>query len=565
MKALKEKRFSYHLLLISVLICLDMNAEISYPDLIKLSPQELAQRGEYFLQANVPDSAMKYFTVLAGSYSERMSKQNKKYCVGAYKELGNSYNNQEDYATAYNFWMEGLQIAERENLQDLIPIFYNNIGNILYIFNEPELGVQCYQKGMKAAKDIGDGEAYRKILINITMQYVNNNQPDEARKYYMLLRKDAEADTTAFFRHYLAYISAQFHEKKGKYDHAIADCHTALSIAIEKHLVGNISSTYNYMANLYIKKNNTDSILHYLQLNEEFTRNNHLSYHQKANLSNLSEFYKQHGNSRKAMEYKQAYWELSDSLFNQRKATQIKNSLFSYEIKKNYQEIAQLTRKNELADKEIRQQRSRGWFYFSGMLIAISFLLYVYYQKKKLMQTYRKLFEQNKELSLYKEKSLLQEEKSEKQTLSAKETAPTEEGCLLSSRTAMPEQIKDELSRKIAYILHETKAFCQTDFNLDKLASLTNSNTSYLSQVINEVYNCNFRTLLSKYRIQEAEHLLRNAEIYTSQTIQSIAESVGYKSSWSFTQHFKEITGMTPSIYIRLLKEEEEKKNHRKH
>lgn len=560
MRALKNKRFFYYLFLIYLFICPNTNAEISYPDLMKLSPQELSERGKYFMQTNMPDSAMKCFSVLAGSYSEKMSKQSKEYCTQAYKELGNSYNNQEDYATAYNFFMEGLQIAEKENFQNLIPIFYNNIGNILYIFNEPELGVQCYTKGMEAAKAVNDGEAYRKILINITMQYVNNNQLDKAWKYYMLLKKEAEADTTAFFRHYIAYISAQFHEKKGKYDKAIADCHAALNIATEKHLMGNISSTYNYMANLYIKKNNPDSVLHYLELNEEFTRKAHLLYHQKANLLNLSEFHKQHGNSRKAMKYKQAYWELSDSLFNQKKATQIKNSLFSYEIKKNYQEIAQLTHKNELADKEIRHQRSRGWFYFSGMVIAISFLLYIYYQKKRLMQTYRKLFEQNNELSLYKEKFLLQEEKKKSQNLSIEELTPIEDSSQLTSKNIIPEQVKNELSKKIAYILHDTKAFCQTDFNLDKLASMTESNTSYISQVINEIYDCNFRTLLSKYRIQEAEHLLKDAEIYTSQTIQSIAESVGYKSSWSFTQHFKEITGMTPSIYIRLLKEE--KNNH---
>ena len=106
----------------------------------------------------------------------------------------------------------------------------------------------------------------------------------------MLLRKEAEVDTTASFRHYIAFISAQVHEKEGKYDQAIADCQTALDIAIKRNLIGNISSAYSYIANLYIKKNNVDSVLNYLTRNEEFTRKNHLSYHQKNNLLNLSEF-----------------------------------------------------------------------------------------------------------------------------------------------------------------------------------------------------------------------------------------------------------------------------------
>jgi hypothetical protein len=81
MKALKEKGFSCYLFLISIIFCLEVNAEISYPDLMKLSPQELSERGELFLQIAMPDSAMKYFTVLAGSYSEKMSKQDKTYCA----------------------------------------------------------------------------------------------------------------------------------------------------------------------------------------------------------------------------------------------------------------------------------------------------------------------------------------------------------------------------------------------------------------------------------------------------------------------------------------------------
>jgi AraC-like DNA-binding protein len=82
---------------------------------------------------------------------------------------------------------------------------------------------------------------------------------------------------------------------------------------------------------------------------------------------------------------------------------------------------------------------------------------------------------------------------------------------------------------------------------------MVNSNTKYVSQIINETYDKNFRTYINEYRVKEARKRLME-EKYGNYTIQGIAESVGYKSSTNFILAFKKTTGITPSLYQKLVK-----------
>ena len=84
-----------------------------------------------------------------------------------------------------------------------------------------------------------------------------------------------------------------------------------------------------------------------------------------------------------------------------------------------------------------------------------------------------------------------------------------------------------------------------------RILGLINSNTSYVSSVINDAYGKNFKTLLNERRINEAAKWLTD-ENYQNQTIQAIYESVGYRNSVSFLRAFKKIYGMKPSEYQKL-------------
>ena len=115
---------------------------------------------------------------------------------------------------------------------------------------------------------------------------------------------------------------------------------------------------------------------------------------------------------------------------------------------------------------------------------------------------------------------------------------------------------KKTLLEAIKAVMEREEVYCDTDFSLGKLASLVNSNSKYVSQVINEHYRKNFNAYLNVYRIRTARARLADRKNYGNYTIKAIAESVGYKSNTTFVNAFKELTGMPPSVFLKMAMEE---------
>jgi AraC-like DNA-binding protein len=101
--------------------------------------------------------------------------------------------------------------------------------------------------------------------------------------------------------------------------------------------------------------------------------------------------------------------------------------------------------------------------------------------------------------------------------------------------------------------MDNTSIICDTEFSVDKLAELVQSNSTYVSQVINNVLKKNFRSFINEYRIKEAQKLF-SAPDGTKYTIEAVALQVGFKSRTAFRDTFKEITGVTPNFYLKSLR-----------
>lgn len=93
--------------------------------------------------------------------------------------------------------------------------------------------------------------------------------------------------------------------------------------------------------------------------------------------------------------------------------------------------------------------------------------------------------------------------------------------------------------------------FLQSDLTLAELARKLNTNTTYLSKVINDISNQNFCNYLNAYRINEACRLFSDPQCRNF-TIEAIAFSVGFKSKSAFNAAFRKIKSITPSEYLAL-------------
>lgn len=113
---------------------------------------------------------------------------------------------------------------------------------------------------------------------------------------------------------------------------------------------------------------------------------------------------------------------------------------------------------------------------------------------------------------------------------------------------SLDEEKRAELERQLTKLMEEEKPYLNSDLTLSSLAGQLNTNSRYLSYLINKEFDCNFSTFINNYRIKEAKNFLIDPQnqIYT---IQTISEMTGFKSKSAFNSAFKRETNLTPSKY----------------
>lgn len=98
--------------------------------------------------------------------------------------------------------------------------------------------------------------------------------------------------------------------------------------------------------------------------------------------------------------------------------------------------------------------------------------------------------------------------------------------------------------------------FTQREMSLAMLSAQLDTNTKYLSEIINKHYHDNFNTYINKLRINYIIEKMKNEPAYLNYKISYLAEESGFSSHSSFATIFKSITGIAPTIFIEFLKED---------
>lgn len=121
----------------------------------------------------------------------------------------------------------------------------------------------------------------------------------------------------------------------------------------------------------------------------------------------------------------------------------------------------------------------------------------------------------------------------------------------------VPEDTEQLLLSKLKRFENSTR-FTSKDMSLAVLAGQFETNTKYLSEVINKHYNVNFNTYINKLRINFIVKKLKSDSNFINYKISYLAETSGFSSHSSFATVFKSITGIAPITFIELLKDERE-------
>lgn len=106
----------------------------------------------------------------------------------------------------------------------------------------------------------------------------------------------------------------------------------------------------------------------------------------------------------------------------------------------------------------------------------------------------------------------------------------------------------NELKNNLLTKMQEEKFYLDQSLTIHTLANKLNSNSKYVSQLINNDLNKNFVMFVNEYRITDAKSLLLNKD-NDNLTIESIGYEVGFKSKSAFNRVFKQFTYKTPTQF----------------
>ncbi|MDA3852955.1 MAG: helix-turn-helix domain-containing protein [Bacteroidales bacterium] len=90
------------------------------------------------------------------------------------------------------------------------------------------------------------------------------------------------------------------------------------------------------------------------------------------------------------------------------------------------------------------------------------------------------------------------------------------------------------------------KIYQQHELKITDLASLMNTNRTYLSNLINQEFSCSFNEYVNSYRVAEAKKLIK---LLPDESLEEIAIKVGYGSLSTFIRTFKLQEGVTPNHF----------------
>lgn len=531
------------------------------------------RRAEKAIEENSPAMAIAMYSQLLKGYNPKAGKQEQKRYAVAFKKASDICHTQNRFLECLEFASYGLRAAEKANDINMMMRLLGNIGNVHGMYDDFGRAINYHLQGYRIALENNDAAYQQKFLTTLTCSYVSSGDIPKAKecfRKFSLVSIDGKSAESKFLSNYIqGIIAAACNE------HLLARHHH--KIALDLSVAGKLPSHYTIhlkweLGKTYLATNQPDSAAYYFNAALEQSKTTNLTGLTPKIYLDLSLAAKAKGDSTGYNRFRLLEQEATDSFFNYSKYNSQRNQLVEYEA------MVKDTAIKDLNDKVLIQ-----WVLIGAALIIITIALVFYVilmkKNKSLRFANSKLMEKNRELILADETNTRLMDMQTKSRETARQATPSDSEPQNSSdlnhkptekaetrqntdtdasetkQAYLSDEQIDILLTRIRETLKDKSILFNSDFSLNMLAQIVKSNTKYVSWVINNTYEKNFKTLLNELRVREASKMLDDFDKYSNYTIQTISEEVGYRSSTSFIQAFKKIVGITPSVYQKLAKE----------
>ena len=439
-----------------------------------------------------------------------------------------------------DYYNELLALAETQDDGSYREQALNKIASVLSLSGDYEKAIAIRKKTLlyynekaidTAFTEISKNSALVQIQSSLANEHIKAEQLDSAKMYAAIIGKYGIKDLDSCFTTFSYALDGEIAYQEERYDEATKKFRKAYAICPSEYDLALINKAYAFGKIELGAKNYPEAIRILQQGLDEYQVSAAEEGFMQDYYEKLAEAYKYTGNFEKASYYFEKYLVTQEEfrkLGDEAKQIFIANEREAF--KKDFDIV--------IAESE-EKQSYLNYIMLVGSIVILGllFLLLKFYRNKK-------ADEAKFEALLAK----INAAKTPSEIIDTKDAVLEEK----ASSDVSPEvttQILDGLKK-----LEEKEYFLNQDCNSYNVAKKINTNTSYLSKVINSHYSKNFNTYINDLRINYAIVRLKNDVFFRAFSIQAIAEEVGYKSADSFTKYFKKDTGLNPSFYIKNIK-----------
>ena len=547
----------YQLLKYSLLIIISLlffsvsisNGQPSYyKEWLDKSTSVLMEKGLDYLENNKTDSALVCFGIVSQRYNKDLPELEKKQCCYANLRMWFIYfSNIYNYSKSYEKLLEASDINDELKEKVLeVDLGFAYFWNTMYFkFDDINLGnkaISYYKKCFDSALSKDNAEMVNNTCVNMLNVANVSGQINEVRKEYEIFVDRYKDNNEYKFRFTKLFGEILYDIYSGKYEDALDKVNEL------EHIMPVAKKDSRFLYELYnIKTQAYDSIGDYRKayataLGAEKIAVAYSLHDKRMDAYNLlSSISSKMGNQDLSEKYLNDYYQLKDSVFNYKQLESVNKMTFGMNLKKMEDEIEYFKTKNKI-------QKIVFSFMAFIMLLIIFFSIALYKKIRELNTSNRDLYDKNLQIIEQAET----ESRRLKEQIETMEQSKTDYCDKKYKNSSLDDDSKAEMLNRILNVMNSAEEIYSVSFSAERLSDLSGINYKYISQVINEKYDCNFNIFLNKYRIEEACRRLSNIDEYGNLTVEAIAEGVGFKSRSAFSVVFKKITGLTPVNYRKI-------------
>ncbi len=447
------------------------------------------------------------------------------------------YNDWGQPEKALEFYMDALQSLENQRDSSGMGYVLSNIAGIYENYIDK---AKCYEYNYKALHIFGKighraGLAY--IYNGLGMTHLEDKHYDSAVFYFeksLAYSKSEKIDEQCSF--ILNNLGWVYHKKgdlkkaKEYYDQSLI-----ISEAIQNDncLVTCKLSLGNY----FLDQDETKTAISYFKSALETANSlKNINFQSQAYFG-LSNAFQKTGNDKQALYYFRLHAQMKDSLFRESSQKAIAEMNARYETELKEERILRLKSKNELKSLQLSKSRTMNLVFIITIFAITVFtmiMIMLYFQKQK---AYEALVRKN-----------LESVEAEKSVIAFDQNQPIDERELQKPKQALPDELAHRLLQDLRKLIDIEKNWLKPDLNMNDVARQLNTNTAYLSKVINEHLDTNFTAYINEFRVKEARRMLADKNC-AHLSIEGISKMVGFNSKSAFNVAFRKFTGLTPSMF----------------